>query len=370
MVYDPEKLSSSSSSQVASNIENIESQKISESIEIEIDDIVKNQNNEDKQFSEKQISFQNIGENSNLNEKSIKRKRSSHERDDTVSIAKKPNQNEGGLQNSNNLNKSQNSSQMININDFLDKSQIRKTNEENVNNSNESASMSLSLQHQQQEINPKKRGKIAVIRDEDDDSDYGDNDNDLFNFGGSNTKRFKPSSQANDFSHEDNENNDGLFSFANKKNTNDKQNNQPSSLELRRNANEGRTLPVNYRNVSNKFVSFNKSNTPVFINCDGWLSKSMNKIEIKSENDIKSEDKLEEKQNDTQLEWINSIRDGFQVRVRPMQLISLSTTRNMNVSGDNNSQNSNTTNGITNTTRKNFKAFVKVFSILFSMESN
>lgn len=91
--------------------------------------------------------------------------------------------------------------------------------------------------------------------------------------------------------------------------------------------------------------------TAVPLTMDGWLSKSLkSSLIIKEEpaDEVSGDVKTEESK-----EWIRSMRNAFEVRVKKMNLVSAHTVSICKVDGEN-----DTTNG----KPKNFKAFVKKFN--------
>lgn len=163
----------------------------------------------------------------------------------------------------------------------------------------------------------KKRARIAAICSDDDDDD-------LFAFDSSAPKKQKKT---------------------NVRETNTRSQNS-TGAKANNETNTNKTNSENTKPIKPKFQLPPKK--PVEIPTDGWLSKSLCSMKIKTE-DTKENIK-EESLNSSA--WVNSLKGGFEVRVKPMNLVSRS-FREASVNGVN-------SNATTTSSGKNFKAFVKV----------
>ncbi|XP_055843836.1 nibrin [Episyrphus balteatus] len=214
---------------------------------------------------------------------------------------------------------------------FLQKSQIVNTQPEVV------------AQSSQQPVNKSvsaKRGRIALITDNDSDDD----DDDIFNFGSS-PKKSKPSAGGGCISDEDE-----LFAFGNKSPT--------RQVDNRVERNEDATLPKTQPFIPNNNKKTPNANnvskikvSPIKPSSDGWLS-ALNILKIKSDDEVKEEKEEKNCSIDDlkRKEWIDSLKDGIEVRVRKMNITSKASSYSIS---------HETSDTSLNTSRKNFKAFVK-----------
>lgn len=184
---------------------------------------------------------------------------------------------------------------------------------------------------------PVKRGRIALITDNDSD----DNDDDIFNFGSSN-KKPKTSEQEKCNSDEEE-----LFAFGNKS-----PRNEIDRAAVERVNNSETSLPKTQPFVPNKksLSSTRIKVSPIKASPDGWLS-ALSILKIKDDDDEIKDEKNSSGEDLKRKEWIDSLKDGFEVRVRKMNLIS----RGCNSSVSTHEM----PDASLNSTRKNFKAFVK-----------
>ncbi|XP_055911396.1 nibrin [Eupeodes corollae] len=210
---------------------------------------------------------------------------------------------------------------------FLQKSQIVHTQPAEV------------LQESQQTKNRSiaaKRGRIALITDNDSD----DNDDDIFNFGSS-PKKSKPSGGCIS------DDEDELFAFGTKSPKDDVDRAEKiSDLDL------PKTQPFvpNRKSCQANIVSSKIKVSPLKAAPDGWLS-AMSILKIKCDEDENVKEEKNCSLDDLkQREWIDSLKEGFAVRVRKMNLTS---------KGSNFSISRESSNTSLDTNRKNFKAFIK-----------
>lgn len=222
---------------------------------------------------------------------------------------------------------------------FLQKSQIASTQREAI------------LEESQQSLNrssaPAKRGRIALLNDNDSD----DNDDDIFNFGSS-PKKSKPSDgeervgrRACDSDEEE------LFAFGG---GNKSPSDEVDRVE-RQHHNDGdiRTVqPCDGNKKSPTNTSYVRSKikvVPIKAEPEGWLS-ALSILKIKTDDEEVKDEKNCSEDDLKRKEWVDSLKDGFEVRVRKMNL--LSKISNCSIAQE-------TSNTSLNTTKKNFKAFVK-----------